>query len=985
MLEWGSGHAVGIDSAAYARPLHEGKHPKQTAMVVRRSQSPQLIDNGVSPSNGFIGRDDELALLGQLVAAAGHKSIVLRGEAGIGKTRLLREFTHLVGSERVRIAQGSSYPVGATSPYGPVLQGLYQLVGTDQSQRTLLDRLRGLADLQNLRGAQDVRVQRARLFRGAIDTLMTGLSSDPAVLCFEDLQWADVGSLLLINHILDARLANPTVICTRRDEEPDSPDSRALINRIEQRSHVIELRGLPDDAVRRVAWQVLGPGRLTDEEVDTLRSLTRGNPLFLQEVILHLRDSGLLEGHSVAEAIVLNRLPGRLTEVIELRLSSLTSTPRKLLSAASVLGYEFDSATLATVFDKDESEVEAELERAVGAAVLRYGLSTAPGSSRFEFGHPLFAKTLYDSLTATERRALHRAIGDAGHEGRIALAPSELARHHAVGFARTGNKRAVSYCRAAAEDAERLLAFEVAAQFWEMALGCAPRARGERAELRHRLGQALANAGKWPQAIRTLREALAEFEALGDVGRVAELALTLGELHRWRQELNESETWLERAINLLPSTSSERVSALAMLSTIRCVERPEEARLLLAEVSRELDNPQLDPAVPFWVSTALAAVGEPERAHAVAKAGIDTAQHAGAPHIAALLAGNMVIGELGLMRSDHADKYLAVIDEAIADSADTAALIRSLLCRSLVFGYRGEWRNVATLCEQWMADVRLASRYQVATARIIWGEACWALGDRAQAIEAIGQALPDLDQMRPLASMHLARILAEGNSLEEAEELVTRYLKELVDTPRLTAGRVALGDVAASLNAPALWEQCYDLIQGEQRPMVVVYTAVSVQRVLGRLASRLKHWDEAFGRFEAAARELAAGGAAWEQARTLLAHAEARRSRRRRGDDRRAATLDSQAAALLTLLDLEASDTLSRSTEAVSPVDLTGRELDVLALVAEGRRNREIADALTLSERTVERHLESIFIKLEVENRTEAVVRAVELGVVGPR
>jgi DNA-binding NarL/FixJ family response regulator len=166
----------------------------------------------------------------------------------------------------------------------------------------------------------------------------------------------------------------------------------------------------------------------------------------------------------------------------------------------------------------------------------------------------------------------------------------------------------------------------------------------------------------------------------------------------------------------------------------------------------------------------------------------------------------------------------------------------------------------------------------------------------------------------------------------------------------------------------------------------MVYSPISVQRVLGRLAGRLKRWSAAFEHFDTAVQQLAEGEARWELARTYQDYAETRGARGRRGDLRKAAALEMKAKVILNELGIRRA-TARRVLEPATDGNcyaLTGRELEVLGLVAEGRRNHEIAEDLGLSHRTVERHLENIFDKIGVGTRTEAVVQAVQEGLVGP-
>jgi ATP/maltotriose-dependent transcriptional regulator MalT len=270
---------------------------------------------------------------------------------------------------------------------------------------------------------------------------------------------------------------------------------------------------------------------------------------------------------------------------------------------------------------------------------------------------------------------------------------------------------------------------------------------------------------------------------------------------------------------------------------------------------------------------------------------------------------------------------------------------------------------------------------------MFWGEAKLALGEGALAEEAMVSALPDLGEMLPVAAAHLARVYVRGAATEQAEMLVRRYLPLVADNPRSTmaGARAMLGDVAAALDDPESWETAQELLVREAFPIVMAYAPVSVQRVLGRLAARRKQWPEAISYFDIAVGQLRQGGARWELARTHLDFAEMRLARGKRGDANKAAAQEVEARLILEELGFSEPAHLTQDlSKNGNRFGLTAREREVLGLVAEGRRNEEIAEALSLAPGTVRRHLENIFTKMDARNRMEAVGKAVEEGIVGP-
>ena len=948
--------------------------------------------NGASAESSpdtFIGRERELAVLYDLLERPGQemRSAFVEGEAGMGKTSLVDEFIRRASENGMRVLRGHCYQVDGAGPYFPFIQILDQLRIAGSSSDELLERLAddalGKTNWDDL--SADVWGRKARFLRTLSKAIQEAAASEATILCIEDAHWADVGSLLLLNNLLDLSRGGLFIVCTARTDEPMEAETRQLLGRVEQKSRRIALSGFADAEVATFVDNLVGVGAVTEVKRQALRAFTSGNPLLLREVLLHLKESDLLEMHTVQEAILQSRTPDRLAHVIDLRLRGLSDIAYQVASACSAFGAEFTAPLIALVRSEPNATTEESLQLCVSRGVLRRVPNM--GAPTYRFTHPLFLMRLYEMLRPTARRDLHRKIAEVAATGELQLSVDELARHYALGFGAQGGREAVNYCRAAAKHAERLLAFESAARFWELALRCTKsRSKRQRAILKRHLGWALWAAGKWNQASEVWSEAVLLFEALEDRRQIGKLALALGDMHRWRAELDRSEHWLKRALDTPFDRSNDRARALALLGSIHCLRNGRRQGLaLLEEASGLVGSNGGDPLVAYWLSYGFMATGDRERAYAIAKTGFSDARRRGASRAVALLGGNLVLHELCRLQPTAARSYSRAVKGAL-DPTDTTSQIRSPISEAWIFAYSGDWKRAERLCQDWMAQIRLSGRFQAATARVFWSEARFASGDAHAAQVEIERALPDLDEMRPVASLHLARALVRLGEKEAAAALVRQHAHALSASSRsmAAAGRVMLGEVASRLDDPDLWRDCYELLQREASPIVIAYSPISVKRVLGRLASRLKLWPKAIEHFDSAVEELTQGDAHWELAQTYLAYAEMRRERRRRGDDRKGSTMQMEARAILSRLGMEHVETGADERAAGNRFGLTGRELEILALVAEGRRNHEIAEALTVSYRTVTGHLESILAKMDAASRTEAVIQGVQEGLVGP-
>ncbi len=949
---------------------------------------PKLPGEGVgNTAHALFGRTQERGRISQLLAGdLGGVAVILEGEAGIGKTALAQAAIAEASAQGMRVLQGYCYEADEAGPYFPFFQILSQLRLADSADAKISELLSegflGRPDSSWL--ASDARAARTRFLRSLGEAIIAGCGSVRTLLAVDDLQWADQGSLLLLNHLLDLRVPNLALLCAARLDEARPPETFQLFERIRQQSVTLRLGGLEGPAVAEfVAFQLRG-AELSEAEIDRLKVLTGGNPLFLRELLAQFHEEEELADERTHELVGKARVPESLAGMIDLRLSQQPAFRIEILRAAAVAGGPFSAELVAHVIGRSARACTDELDSAAELALLRRLPDAGPAA--YEFSHELYAKRLYELLPAAERRRLHAGTATAGRRGIALLSADQLARHSALGSTPATAEQAVGDCQAAAEEAERLLAFESAARSWELALECAGRStEAERAELWRRLGWASWAAGKWGRAIAAWNKAAVLFERVDDRPRLGEIALALADVHRWRMELDDTKRWAEKAAALPLASLADRSLAIALVGSAYALQsRQTEALPLLDEAMSLWSQGGSNPTAAVWLSHSYLIVGHPSRAYEVAIRGLDEAQRRGAANVTALLASSLLVDDLATLNLDAARNHIRLVRESTSPH-DVAGRISLLACEAYLHGYMGQWRKVYESTEHWTGDLRLAGSYQVATARMFGAAALLALGDATQAERTILKALPCLETMEASGGLYLALAYAKQDKGQEAKLVLGRYAKKVLDEPRLMASRAVLGQVLTEVNEPDLLQSCYETLVRERRAILMAYSCISVQRVLGRLATRLRDWKQAFEHFDMALAQLDSGGTRHELALACLDYAGARRLRRRRGDLVKASALESRASEILS--DLELTHTSIDGAPAEQSANLfalSTRELEVLELVALGLRNREIAERLALSDRTVQRHLENIFGKMDVEGRTEAVVRAVERQLISP-
>jgi len=413
--------------------------------------------------------------------------VLVAGEPGIGKTRLVSELARNVHADGAVVLLGRCFEeVGAS--YSPFVEALRHLVSHCPidlieahvaSAGADLDRL--VPELGRRLGGTlppvpvgDAELQRIRMFDAVVDLLARVGERAPLLLVLDDLHWADASSVELLMWV--SRAAQPlrlAIVGTYRDTDVarSHPFAAALadLRRIAGVDRV-PLSGLDESEV--VTFMEMAGGHALPEAGRELAAMlwqeTEGNPLFLQEVLVHLAESGAIvhDGEQwvatrpVAEAGV----PEGVRDVIGRRLSAMDDEVNEVLRAASVIGLEFDLGLLAALTDREPLALLDLLE-----TPCERGLLVEAGVDRYRFAHGLIRQTLDEELAAGRRARLHRKAADT-----LLAAPSsppaEVARHLIEAGPLGDPDATVDAAERAAHDAEANLAWEQAAHWYRAAI-----------------------------------------------------------------------------------------------------------------------------------------------------------------------------------------------------------------------------------------------------------------------------------------------------------------------------------------------------------------------------------------------------------------------------------------------------------------------------------------------------------------------------------
>jgi hypothetical protein len=534
----------------------------------------------------FVGRGREKAelLAGWERARAGEAHhVLLSGEAGVGKTRLVEELIAHARGHGARVLRGRAWDVGGAPSYWPWSQAFGYLVdelGPDAVAPHLLDLDPALARLMpRLRAALGspgdhdeggTEATQLRLY-DAVVLLLRRLGADrPVLLVLDDLESADAPSLQLLRFLVRARAGGPLMVVAiyRTPVPPDCPAAAPLaaISR-EPGLDVRHVTGLLPEELEALLDAMDAPADAALARA--LYARTQGNALFATEFIRLLGRAG------DAEALVRGApLPASVRGVIQQRLGALPARCRELLALAAVLGREFDLVTLGRMVE----DVPGEVLEALSPASVTGVLEEPTGQPmRRAFSHPLVRQCLYEELPAARRAHLHRQAGDTLRE-RFATTLDEhldsIASHYLAALATGAAPLALEFCRRAAARAAGLGARDEAVRLLKLAAEAAAVLDDPPADLEVRLalGDAQARAGHAEDARATLLQVAERAERLALPTYLARAAFSFGGRFLWARVTRESPELglIERALQALPPAEiSLRARLLARLSGLQ--------------------------------------------------------------------------------------------------------------------------------------------------------------------------------------------------------------------------------------------------------------------------------------------------------------------------------------------------------------------------------------------------------------------------------
>ena len=455
---------------------------------------------GSTASGQLIGRERELERLRRFLGATASGStatVLIQGEAGIGKTRLLEGLIASAAAGGTTIFQAQGHPLERTRPFGVLIDALGLRRASPDPRRAALGRL--LTGEVSFEAAQlAVNQLQFRAIEEIIDMIEVASDRGSVLVALDDLHWADSSTLLALRWMVRELTEVPLMLVATLRPTPRAPELAVLVDDyLAGGAELIELEPLDVTEVARLVRAELGMP--AGAALAAAVGRAAGNPLWVVETVRTMASRGLVDLTGPTAEVVSVELPDSLRHLVMRRLGYLPEATARTLRSASLLGDSFSLADLATITGRRAVELLEDLKEAIDAGLL------AERAGVFEFRHQLVRDAIYEDVPKAARVALHREAAAALEAAGAPL--TQVASHLMLGAVAGDVRAAASLRRAAGDAGPRSPA--IAAELMRRAVSLLPDDDPERDAMQTELAEALLGAGQNVQAGALASELLA--------------------------------------------------------------------------------------------------------------------------------------------------------------------------------------------------------------------------------------------------------------------------------------------------------------------------------------------------------------------------------------------------------------------------------------------------------------------------------------------
>jgi DNA-binding CsgD family transcriptional regulator len=957
----------------------------------------------------LVGRSAELTRVRavvDLVAGGQGRMLLLSGPAGIGKSRLLEEAIALAGDRGFVMLRGGARVLGRGLAYAPILEafGPYLRALAPGQRVRLLD---GLADLGRLFAdlhlpptgpLGDPALERTRLFEAVARLLARMAERAPVVLAVDDLHWADTATAELLHYVARGVSGHLILIlgAYRSGEVAGQPALQALVQDLRRAGPVEELwlGGLAPEAIRSLARAVLG-GEPPSALVELLAVRAAGSPLITTTLVSELlRSGGLFRSGG---AWILGRSAGELVpilvrDLVHGQLRRATGEQRNLLELVVVAGDAAMLPVLCEVAGTGEEDLVSQLR---DLRDLDLVFEVTDGRDLvYRTAHPVYAEVIYAELPEAVRRRRHADVAAAlerrGPEDLTLLAPHYRDAHDQVGA-----ERALEVLTRAGERALDVLAGKDAAGYLEAARSHATvlaHSDGTSALL-ERLGDAQQTAGHLDAAVAAWEEALEAYRRSGDHAAVARLYQRLAFVVWDQGRFERAQQLLAEGFAALPATEPDL--GLGLREThARLLIRLGDLPAIRAEVGRlraagqRAGSLRTIAVADMIDSDAQLREGPAPRAHQTCLRALTTAERLADLVLIEEIHRPLTMVELILDGPEPARRRALYALQLARTSGVPTLEMASRFLLVLVDFHGGDWEQAQRGAIEILAlGHRVSNVRALAAGLIVQALVLTFRGDLAEAAACLTEARTALGprpaDRRLVTLIHTieAQIALERGDPDQAvaaaADLATSWLMSPAFSLAVLGGaQVAAGGLDAALGTADRLKQF-----GPQAR----YPAALANELIGLVHGARGDQTTALDELGCAVEQFTTLAMPFDAARCQLQWSLA--APRKRRDD--AVTAAQSSLTVFTavgarryadrarrlLRDLGARPAQPRRSPAAG---LSGRETEVVRLVAQGLSNAQIARRLVISPRTVTTHLQHVYARLGVESRIALIRYAMD-------
>ncbi|MDG6220347.1 MAG: tetratricopeptide repeat protein [Candidatus Thermoplasmatota archaeon] len=509
--------------------------------------------------------------------------VFISGEAGIGKTRLVREFKSRIEKDDCMFLEGACIYSEDAEPYLPFIQAMGEHLNHSESPQNFSMGLMGVtsgghgveagvaalglmstAESGAMPRGENLQDKKSILFESFVQAI-SRLSQDRCLVLFlDDFQWADTGSAQMMMYLARNIKDMPVLMCVAyRPEELEDQSSHVAISDIVKSLNVesytasLSLGRLKREHIAEMTRSILDREEIPDNFIDVLYRESDGNPFFVEEVLKALISEGVIDlKSSTWDAVSLSRIsiPRSIRDVVSRRILRLDEETLRVLRYAAIVGNKFTFEMLREVTELDEERLVNHVDSLMDNRLIHEDASSE--EEEFVFDHIQIITVVYEGMSRSRLRVMHKRVGEAledRYKDNLGEAVYALAKHFFVGKV---PEKAVPYAILAAKRATASYALDNALNYYFMALNIIERFPSKN-EFQLYKGDVLFNIGwienmlgEWDSAMDHYVQAAEMNKELGNKRRMADTFREMGHLHMERNEWEKADKHYKQALEI---------------------------------------------------------------------------------------------------------------------------------------------------------------------------------------------------------------------------------------------------------------------------------------------------------------------------------------------------------------------------------------------------------------------------------------------------